>query len=96
MAGYNSGVRYNGGNKQSAHTAKPVAAASGSGESSQLFKTGLWAPTREGSKAIATVQVKETITIPAGSYLNLYQADKKNEKSPDFNLQVRSGKLKEV
>lgn len=94
MAGYNSGVRYNGGNK-STHAAKP-AVASGSGESSQLFKTGLWAPTREGSKAIATVQVKETITIPAGSYLNLYQADKKNEKSPDFNLQVRSGKLKEV
>lgn len=91
---YNSGVRY-GGQKSNNVAAKPMSKDAGSTSSNQLFKTGLWAPTREGSKAIATVQVREDITIPAGSYINLYQADKKGEKSPDFNLQIRSGTLKQ-
>ena len=59
-----------------------------------IFRTGLFAPTREGVKAIGSVQVKEDITIPAGSYLNLYESDKKNEKSPAFNLQVTPGQMK--
>lgn len=60
-----------------------------------LFTTGLFAPLSEKSKAIGTVQIKETITIPAGSYLNLYQVDQpKNDKSPIFRMQVREGVLK--
>lgn len=90
---YNSGVRYQQGVAGKA-AVKPAAGGAGKVDSNQIFKTGMWAPTREGSKALATVQLKETITIPAGSYLNLYQSDKKNEKSPDFNLQIRSGVLK--
>lgn len=59
-----------------------------------IFRTGLFAPTREGVKAIGTVQVREDITIPAGSYLNLYESDKKNEKSPAFSLAVTPGQMK--
>ena len=61
-----------------------------------LFTTGLWK--QEGKAAIGTVQVKETITIPAGSYLNLYENDKSKSKNvdtaPDFRLQIRPGQLK--
>lgn len=70
-------------------TGKPVAA----GTTAAIFSTGLFAP-REGSKSIATVQLKEAVTIPAGSYINMYEADSKGDKSPIFRLQVRPGVLK--
>lgn len=62
----------------------------------KLFSTGLFAPTREGVKSIGSVQVKEDITIPAGSYLNLYEADSSRYEgnAPAFNLTVTAGALK--
>lgn len=82
------------------NNSKPAAASSLSGNKvvgqkrEVIFRTGLFAPTKEGVKAIGTVQVKEDITIPAGSYLNLYESDKKNEKSPAFSLSVTPGMIK--
>lgn len=61
--------------------------------SNSLYSTGLFAPDGDRSKAVGTVKVKETITIPAGSYINLYENDRrKGEKDPVFKLQVRAGK----
>lgn len=60
---------------------------------SSLYSTGLFAPDGDKSKAVGTVKVKETITIPAGSYINLYENDRrKDDKDPVFKLQVRAGK----
>lgn len=60
---------------------------------SSLYSTGLFAPDSDRSKAVGTVKVKETITIPAGSYINLYENDRrKGDKDPVFKLQVRAGK----
>lgn len=60
-----------------------------------IFQTGLFAPNKEGVKAIGNVQVKEDITIPAGSYLNLYEADQKTPgKGPVFRVTVTKGSLK--
>lgn len=60
-----------------------------------VLSTGLFAPDREGSKALATVRVKEAVTIPAGSYINLYENTKKSsDKSPLFNIQVRQATKK--
>jgi hypothetical protein len=60
-----------------------------------LFRTGLFVPDREGVSAMASVQVKEDVMIPAGSYITIYKNDdKKSEKSPDFSLVVKPGKQK--
>lgn len=71
------------------------ASASGSAASTRktVYKTGLFAPTKEGVKSLGSVQVKESVTIPAGSYINIYEADKKNENSPAYNLSITEGKL---
>lgn len=67
------------------------------GPSTALLSTGLFAPDREGSKAVATVRIKEAVTIPAGSYINLYESDRsKGEKSPMFRLQIREATKKPV
>lgn len=70
--------------------------SAGNGEKasvSSLYSTGLFAPDSDKSKAVGTVRVKETITIPAGSYINLYENDRrKGDKDPVFKLQVRAGK----
>lgn len=64
-----------------------------SSSASSLYSTGLFAPDSDRSKAVGTVKVKETITIPAGSYINLYENDRrKGDKDPVFKLQVRAGK----
>jgi len=86
---YNSAVKYSG-NK--APVAKSAGGTNGK-KTEAIFSTGLWA--QEGGKSLATVQVREDIMIPAGSYINLYQSDKKDEKSPDFKIQVRPGVLKQ-
>ena len=62
----------------------------------KIFSTGLFAPDREGVKAIGSVQVKEDIVIPAGSYLNLYEADRKAEAHPVFSISVVEGSLKKL
>jgi hypothetical protein len=60
-----------------------------------LYSTGLFAPRNEKSKAIGTVQVKEDVVLKAGSYINLYENDKKtSDNSPIFRMQVREGILK--
>lgn len=64
-----------------------------------LFTTGLFRPTKEGVKSLGSVQVKEAITIPAGSYINIYEVDDKSrfknaDTAPDFTLKVTEGKLK--
>jgi hypothetical protein len=61
-----------------------------------LFTTGIFAPHPQSKgKAIATVQLKEAVTIPAGSYINLYECEeRKTDKSPLFRMQVREGVLK--
>lgn len=68
-------------------------AAGGKPTVAAIFSTGLFAP-REGSKSIATVQLKEAVTLPAGSYINMYEAETKVEGKPIFRLQVRPGQLK--
>lgn len=59
-----------------------------------IFSTGLFAPTKEGVKSLGSIQVKEDVTIPAGSYINLYTNDKKGDNMPVFRLSVTEGKLK--
>lgn len=59
-----------------------------------LYKTGLFAPNKEGVKSIGSVQVKEEVVIPAGSYINLYEnTERKGETSPVFSLAITEGKL---
>lgn len=75
---------------------KPAAGTSTAARTprAKLFSTGLFAPNKEGVKSIGSVQVKEDVVIPAGSYINLYENDKKtSDKSPMFNLSVTEGKL---
>lgn len=59
-----------------------------------ILTSGLFATDSTKSKAIASVQLKEAVKIPAGSYVNLYEVDRKGDKSPVFRLQVRPGVLK--
>jgi hypothetical protein len=74
--------------QQSAGTSKTA--------SNALYSTGLFAPDGDRSKAVGTVRVKEAITIPAGSYINLYENDRrKGDKDPVFKLQVRAGKTEQ-
>ncbi len=61
----------------------------------KLFSTGLFAPNKEGVKSLGSVQVKEDVMIPAGSYINLYENDKRtSDTSPVFNISITEGKLK--
>lgn len=59
-----------------------------------LFTTGLFAPNKEGVKAIGSVQLKEDLNIPAGSYVNLYAADEIVEGKPVYRIQMTPGVLK--
>lgn len=103
---YTSNTKYSGGNNRAVATGKPAFAGKSAGSKGakveNLFSTGLW--TQEGGISLASVQVRETITIPAGSYINLFQteddyrAQKMQEnpdaKVPDFRMTVRPGVLK--
>lgn len=64
----------------------------GKKDAATVFKTGLFKS--EGGKTLASVQVKEDITIPAGSYINLFENEQKTEKHPMFTISVRTGVLK--
>ena len=59
-----------------------------------LLSTGLFKPENGKSKAIGTVKLKEGITIPAGSYINLYEVENRKDTSPVFRLQVREAVAK--
>ena len=95
MAGYtprNSGSNSNVTHGTAQAASKPVQKEAG--KSDALFSTGLFAPSNSDSKAIATIKLKEAVTLPAGSYINLYESDKKSDKSPLFKMQVRAGIVK--
>jgi len=97
---YTSGTKYSGNANRTGAAAtagKTFAAAAptaGAVKVENIFSTGLW--TQEGGKSLATVQVREDVTIPAGSYINLYATDEamRKENSPDFKITVRPGVLK--
>lgn len=79
------------------YSARPATGdqAGDQGKSVIIFSTGLFKPDREGVKALASIQVKEDITIPAGSYISVYHNEvKKSPTSPDYRLMVKPGKLK--
>jgi len=78
----------------SAVRTQDTGAAAKTGARKAIFSTGLFSPNKEGVKAIGSVQLKEDVVIPAGSYINLYESDSKNEKAPAFRIQVTEGKLK--
>lgn len=62
-----------------------------------IFSTGLFAPTKEGVKSLGSVQLKEAVTLPANSYINLYEVDadkRTSDKSPVFRISVKAGKPK--
>lgn len=96
MAGYNTGTKYSGnknaGGPSNTEAAKGTVATTAKVEN--VFTTGMWL--QEKGPALASVQIKEDITLPAGAYINLYdnRADKKSEAHPDFKVTVRPGKLK--
>ena len=49
--------------------------------------TGLWMRTSASGKEYASVQLKEKVELPAGTWLQLWDNDKgDNPKRPDFNL----------
>lgn len=82
------------GNMARSNTSAGSSEKAGTSAASSLYSTGLFAPDSDRSKAVGTVKVKETITIPAGSYINLYENDRrKGDKDPVFKLQVRAGKV---
>jgi hypothetical protein len=82
------------GNMARSNTSAGSGEKAASSATSSLYSTGLFAPDSERSKAVGTVKVRETITIPAGSYINLYENDRrKGDKDPVFKLQVRAGKM---
>lgn len=101
MAGYQnqgSGNRGNFRQPQAAGAASTRPVSAGPGGSSErpkaIFSTGLFAPTKEGVKSLGSVQLKEDITLPAGSYINLYPVDQTKDNSPVYKIQVTPGKKK--
>lgn len=95
---YSSNTKYSGNANRTApvNTSKPAAtaAATGTVKVENIYSTGLWK--QEGGRSLASVQVREDITIPAGSYINLFETtdDMRRENSPDFRITVRPGVLK--
>lgn len=87
MAGYQSQAR---GSMNRNTDAQKQAATS----RKKIFATGLFAPNKDGVKSIGSVQVKEEIVIPAGSFINLYEADRKSDSHPVFTLSVTEGLVK--
>lgn len=81
------------GNKSATSTASK-SVGSGSGDSEVILSTGLFTPSNKNSKALATIQVKEAVTIPAGAYINVYQNEQKTEKHPVLRMQVRKAAAK--
>lgn len=83
------------------NTAKPAAAVTAPAATNAvqkpdaLFSTGLFAPTKPGVKSMGSVQLKEDLHLPAGSYINLYTNDKKtSDKSPAFRIVATVGTIR--
>lgn len=88
-------TKYSGNKNAGAAAPKGTTGGSATTKVENLFSTGMWV--QEKGPALASVQVKEAITIPAGAYINLYdnRDDKKSDAHPDFKVTVRPGKLKQ-
>lgn len=87
------------GQKPAASTTAPAARTTTprTKKEDDIFSTGLFAPTKEGVKSLGSVQLKEAVTLPANSYINLYEVDadkRTSDKSPVFRISVKAGKPK--
>lgn len=94
---YNTTSRtgYTPANRQAAALpASKAAAGTTTASKEALFSTGLFAPKSDKTKSIGSVQLKEAVTLPAGSYINLYTVENGGENKPVFRIQVREGVLK--
>jgi len=48
---------------------------------------GLWKKTSKAGESYMSGKTKETVTIPAGCYINVFKVkNKKNENSPDYSI----------
>lgn len=98
MAGYQSNRQYtnNRTNTQgSSAAATDKGAAGATAREANLFQTGLWKP--EKGAALATVQVREDLTIPAGSYINVFVVDDVSRykgNPPSHKMTIRKGTLR--
>lgn len=82
-------------NRGMAPARNAAASTAATGTKKAIFRTGLFSPNKEGVKSIGSVQLKEDVTLPAGSYINLYEnTDRKSDTSPAFTVSVTEGKLK--
>lgn len=82
-----------------AYNTQTDASQAGKTQSEQrvVFRTGLFAP-RAGSKtkAVASVRIKEAVTLAPGQFINLYIVDDKSRfkdasKAPEFNITIVEG-----
>jgi len=91
MAGYTN--KYSG-NANKSNTAAAAPAKQTRKTEDEVFSTGLFAG-KPGSPMVASVLIKEDVTIPAGSYINLFQNEPGKKTStgkdaPPFRLSVRA------
>lgn len=87
----NQGNKFGNTSRTAAAAPAPVATAEKQ-KVEALFSTGLFAPTKPGVKSMGSVQLKEDIHLPAGSYINLYTNDKKtSDKSPAYRIVATPG-----
>lgn len=90
----NSGNKF--GNTAKTAAAAPATQATDRPKVEALFSTGLFAPTKPGVKSMGSVQLKEDVTLPAGSYINLYTNDKKtSDKSPAYRIVATPGVVRQ-
>lgn len=92
MANYGNNNRSGGyGNNTRGTTAAAPAAARTEGEKSDaLLSTGLFTPKNPDSKAVASVQIKEAVTLSAGSVIHLLPVDptKYKKNPPAFKMVI--------
>lgn len=84
MAGYNSGNRGGYNNQKPSYAGTPARTK----DENVVLSTGLF-KSEEGKKSIASVQVKEDVMIPAGSYINLYKGENSKHPNITYLVQVR-------
>lgn len=85
--GSGNGTSFSTGKGPSVDSKTTAAPAGEKGDAVTLFTTGLFKA--EKGAALATVRIKEDLVIPAGAYINLYEADNNKENGPMFRIQVR-------
>lgn len=102
MAGYSSNNRGYSSNSNYSKPAPNARPAGAEGKKDILFSTGMFParPRQDGSKSkvLGEVQVKETLTIPAGSRLKLIPVDAskyaEGKTVPVYQLLVTEGQLR--